>query len=626
VLTGAAPLAGAIHLAFSGLFEWLGASQLAFGNLAFVALWGAIHWLLKQRKNHLAVALVWIAIPAHSLVATKVLGWDCGFHYYTLVMVPVMFISPGGRSLWKVVLGVVLTAFYIALDCQSRQQAPIVTLTPSVLAWVRGFNMASTIGVLAYLAHLYFGVVGAAESQLRALATTDVLTGLANRRRILDVANYEIMRGRRDGTPLSFVLGDVDHFKRVNDGSGHETGDQVLVTLAGVLRSVVREVDTVARWGGEEFLIVLPDTTLDAAFRVAERARWSIECASWPMDQRVTMTLGVSQLRDGETLAEAVARADEALYRGQARGPQPQRAGAAGGSAELVAEFRGAPLSRLDGLHEGRFHVARFERRECRVGGASLRRHPFAQHQRRLVRCEGQGRRPGKRGERELLALLGREPHLLGGLHHGLHDVEHVRRARAREGRDGVEVVFAVYPERASRGGEQAFGVAAFDRGDRGAGVEAGDALADQCGGVGHGTHDPLGAEGGHQCVAADAGHHAELQRLADVGAGGRCGLLEDLRFHGPDHHVGALQHRPGRFERDDAEVALQHRTLVGVGFEHEDVGGRFAALEEAADDGAGHVAAAYERNEHDVGPPVASLLPPRGATGRPAKPDSRVA
>lgn len=320
VLTGAAPLAGAIHLAFSGLFEWLGASQLAFGNLAFVALWGAIHWLLKQRKNHLAVALVWIAIPAHSLVATKVLGWDCGFHYYTLVMVPVMFISPGGRSLWKVVLGVVLTAFYIALDCQSRQQAPIVTLTPSVLAWVRGFNMASTIGVLAYLAHLYFGVVGAAESQLRALATTDVLTGLANRRRILDVANYEIMRGRRDGTPLSFVLGDVDHFKRVNDGSGHETGDQVLVTLAGVLRSVVREVDTVARWGGEEFLIVLPDTTLDAAFRVAERARWSIECASWSMDQRVTMTLGVSQLRDGETLAEAVARADEALYRGKHAG------------------------------------------------------------------------------------------------------------------------------------------------------------------------------------------------------------------------------------------------------------------------------------------------------------------
>ena len=142
----------------------------------------------------------------------------------------------------------------------------------------------------------------------------------ANRRRILDVAHYEIMRGRRDGTPLCFMLGDVDHFKRVNDGSGHETGDHVLVTLAGVLRSAVREVDTVARWGGEEFLVVLPDTALDGALRVAERARWSIECATWPVDRAVTMTFGISQLRDGETLAEAVARADEALYRGKHAG------------------------------------------------------------------------------------------------------------------------------------------------------------------------------------------------------------------------------------------------------------------------------------------------------------------
>lgn len=320
VLTRASPVAACIHAAFAAVFELLGAPPLALGNIVFMALWGCVYWLLTQQRNRFAIALIWFIIPAHALLATDVLGWASGFHYYIVLMMPLMFVSPGKGSAGKVMLGLALTGFYIALDYHARQHVPAHTIGTMALTLVGWFNMATTFGVLAYLAHIYFGVVGQAESQLRSLATTDVLTGLANRRRILDVAAYEIMRGRRDGTPLCFVLCDVDHFKRINDTHGHEVGDQVLVTLAQVLHAAVREVDTVARWGGEEFLVVLPDTALDAAQRVAERARWAIECADWPADRHVTMTFGISQLRDSETLAEAVARADEALYRGKADG------------------------------------------------------------------------------------------------------------------------------------------------------------------------------------------------------------------------------------------------------------------------------------------------------------------
>ncbi|MET0349986.1 MAG: GGDEF domain-containing protein, partial [Rhizobacter sp.] len=319
-LTRLAPAAGALPGAVSLLFQGMGATRIALCSLAFTALWGVIYGLLRGRYNRPAVLLVWVAICGHSTLATLGLGWDSGFHYYVLLMVPVMFVSPGRRDVTRVLLGVLLAVFYVALDVMARRTVPLEPIAPGALDWVRFFNMVSTFFVLGYLAHVYFGVVGVAESHLRALATTDPLTGLANRRRILDVANYEIQRGRREGTPLSFVLGDVDHFKRINDGRGHETGDQVLMAMAGVLRTVVRERDTVARWGGEEFLVVLPETALDEAMRVAERARVAMEAGVWPDDRPVTMTLGVSQWRDGETLAEAVARADEALYRGKHAG------------------------------------------------------------------------------------------------------------------------------------------------------------------------------------------------------------------------------------------------------------------------------------------------------------------
>ena len=322
-LTRASLAAALVHFAFSGLFLALDAPLLAWANLGSIGVYAWIHRLLRHRRNRRAVVLLWVEIPLHALVATAVVGWDSGFHYYVLVMMPLVFVSPGRTLRIKLLLGVALAGFYIGLDAYARSHAPVSPISTGALYLVRYFNIAATLALLAYLAHYYFGAVLRAERRLHDLATTDTLTGLANRRRVMEVASQQLGRRRRDGTPLSFVLGDVDHFKAVNDRHGHSTGDRVLVKVAGAMKAATREADTVSRWGGEEFLVVLPETDLYTALMVAERVRESVRQITVMRGNQpvnVTITLGVSSLRDGESLDDAIARADAAMYQGKIDG------------------------------------------------------------------------------------------------------------------------------------------------------------------------------------------------------------------------------------------------------------------------------------------------------------------
>jgi diguanylate cyclase (GGDEF)-like protein len=165
----------------------------------------------------------------------------------------------------------------------------------------------------------------AANADLKRLANTDVLTGLANRRRFLEVLEGEIERAERYDRPLSLVLVDMDHFKQVNDTHGHAGGDQVLRAAAGVLRSVCRDVDLAARVGGEEFAILLPETAAVGAERVAERARAKIEGGHHRAPSgagfRITASAGVATFGLEVASAEALLQsADDALYRAKAGG------------------------------------------------------------------------------------------------------------------------------------------------------------------------------------------------------------------------------------------------------------------------------------------------------------------
>lgn len=156
-----------------------------------------------------------------------------------------------------------------------------------------------------------------AEARIRDMAITDELTGLRNRRHITHRLAEEVSRSRRSGRPLSVLMFDVDHFKRVNDQRGHAVGDRVLRAVARRLADAVRSDDLVARVGGEEFCVLLPGADLAAAAEVGERIRTAVREASVADADcavRVTVSAGVSTLEPGDDELSFVSRADLRLY------------------------------------------------------------------------------------------------------------------------------------------------------------------------------------------------------------------------------------------------------------------------------------------------------------------------
>lgn len=162
------------------------------------------------------------------------------------------------------------------------------------------------------------------EARLRQMAGTDELTGLDNRRRFHERAERALRRARRQGTPLTLCMIDLDHFKTINDRYGHMVGDQVLAQVAGQCRAHIRDIDLIGRFGGEEFVVALPDADLAQALEITERLRGHIECLSHPdptSDEHLTVTIGIARVEaDEDTLDPALKRADEALYRGKSKG------------------------------------------------------------------------------------------------------------------------------------------------------------------------------------------------------------------------------------------------------------------------------------------------------------------
>jgi diguanylate cyclase (GGDEF)-like protein len=158
--------------------------------------------------------------------------------------------------------------------------------------------------------------------QAQALATTDMLTGLLNRRAMTDQLESELARVSRSGNPVCVALIDIDHFKKVNDHYGHRMGDEVLRAFASLAQGDLRQVDQLGRWGGEEFLLMMPHVDASQAWVAVERLRNRI--AAHPMGDSgnltVTISAGLAQFSHGESLDRWIERADQALYQAKQSG------------------------------------------------------------------------------------------------------------------------------------------------------------------------------------------------------------------------------------------------------------------------------------------------------------------
>lgn len=163
------------------------------------------------------------------------------------------------------------------------------------------------------------------ESQVKLehLATTDELTGLLNRREIKRLMEYEKNRFDRNGKDFSIILGDIDFFKKVNDNYGHDCGDYILKEVSEIITETIRKQDYLCRWGGEEMLILMPESGGKEALAAAERIRKDIESAVFRYNSKVinvTITLGIAVFSGEGTIEKLIDNADKAMYKGKTSG------------------------------------------------------------------------------------------------------------------------------------------------------------------------------------------------------------------------------------------------------------------------------------------------------------------
>ena len=231
-------------------------------------------------------------------------------------------------TLWMVA-GLLLVVGLIAYRLALLIVRPLDRLTAGA-AEVAGGDFAVDLpavsggGEVAYLTRVFNEMVSRLEDgqaelhskneELARLSITDSLTGLFNRRHLMESINGEVGRSRRHERSFAILMIDVDAFKAYNDAHGHQAGDEVLVQIASILQDVTRDVDTVSRYGGEEFLLLLPESDQDAAVQVAERIREQLK--SRAVDgEAVTVSIGVAEFPlNGDGPSKVIAAADAALY------------------------------------------------------------------------------------------------------------------------------------------------------------------------------------------------------------------------------------------------------------------------------------------------------------------------
>jgi len=199
----------------------------------------------------------------------------------------------------------------------------LFALMPVVIPAADSFAVATTlitIVVTSALAYAFSIITNRQRQKLMQLATKDPLTGVGNRRALENKLRESVNMYKRIGMPVSMLLMDLDHFKKVNDRHGHAAGDQILCNITEIINLRIRVTDSLYRIGGEEFVIIIEGQDLHRAAHLAEQLRTLVEANELVPDQSVTISVGVAELKDDESGNDWMHRADEALYRAKRSG------------------------------------------------------------------------------------------------------------------------------------------------------------------------------------------------------------------------------------------------------------------------------------------------------------------
>jgi len=275
--------------------------------LSIVGLVASIFLIKQYRPTKIikfALAAYLTDITVHAVLGkTFPLFW-----LPTMAVIAVLFLKEREFLVYLVllILPILGTSLKFLLSPSPLEDKKILTIAESTLL----------LAVTATVLTPYKLLVNRYRKYLSQIIEIDPLTKALNRRALMTKLKLYVSAG----VPVSVMMLDIDNFKRINDTYGHLTGDKVLKELSEIIEKSLRSGDFVGRYGGEEFLIVLPRTNKETAFKVAERIRRKIERHRFPVPEPVTVSIGVADSREGESLEELISLADERLYRAKRSG------------------------------------------------------------------------------------------------------------------------------------------------------------------------------------------------------------------------------------------------------------------------------------------------------------------
>lgn len=311
-------LALGIHIVLLLLFIVLQVPSLATVNVLSILVYVFCLKAIGAGRYTFTGIVMSVEIILHAVLTTWKLGWESNFYLYLYCLIPVIAFSFQHARVPRLLLNFAIVAVSVGGFALRDQMGIRSGVGPQLLEALGVVNVLAATGVLLHCTALSVAFTRSMQSELFHTANRDSLTNLYTRRRVM----HEVEQLSESGSSAIILL-DIDHFKQINDRLGHEWGDLILKRVAEAINSNVRTTDIASRWGGEEFLVLMPCTSAQAAETVADKILlrirdWAGQVGHEPLN--VTATLAVREIRPGEDFENAFNRADHALYKGKQQG------------------------------------------------------------------------------------------------------------------------------------------------------------------------------------------------------------------------------------------------------------------------------------------------------------------
>jgi diguanylate cyclase (GGDEF)-like protein len=310
----------------------LNAETVARFNIISILTFFCCLILNRKGLHGSAFSLAYVEVNIHAFVATHYLGWEAGFYQYPLILAPLVFFNATWSVPIKIIFSTLIAvSFTVLFNVYHEQLYGQILYDVTIGHTLLYINTIIIVVIYSAIGYYYSQAANDIEDRLRTaqqeaewLANTDTLTHIGNRRAMTREIELEVSRTKRTQRPFIIAMCDIDNFKILNDTYGHDYGDHVLVETATFINNSIRHHDHVARWGGEEFIILLPDTNADEGMKIVDRLRQSIAANKHHYSGKeypgITMTFGLSVFDNSININDCINSADQAMYEGKHQG------------------------------------------------------------------------------------------------------------------------------------------------------------------------------------------------------------------------------------------------------------------------------------------------------------------